>query len=619
LFNNFSSNQRYEKSFTTLALLILFFYGLQAQNFVEEIEESKAKVSDKFKVKLQKLKKNDNFESIHFVNFNELARIQKNGRITLSLPKMKEPVELITFRMEYKTDTDYNWYATTKDGFGSVIIMRKGNEYNGHFSFRGKNEYQIYNDNGQHILVKMKPIEADYSKCSTKSDKKSNSIEPPKSSSGRIVDCFDPIRVLVLWTPNAAAADVNINNTVNTCIAQFNNSLYRSDAGQAVVVLAGSQEIAFGETNIDNDLSLLANNRPDVEAIRDNADADLVVLLTNGTYGGVRGSIGPFILQRAFGYAIVQVGAAISNAKTFSHELGHLFDARHDYDNDNSGLPYAHGYQISFGGGCTLMYAGANDRIENFSNLDVSISGKRTGTYSTENNTRRIVETAPTVRNYEPNPNENNLVASIFGLSHGYANQSYTCEAITQCAQPPFNYEWRTSTDGFNWSSNGVGEFFTNNLSWATNSYYYHIWLRVSTPNGQISDSYLSVYVNTNYNGEARMAATDENNSLSIAPISWKGQSREGTVEVDKLTIENVFPNPSLSNFTLNFFNPVTQHVSLDLVDILGKKNPIFADEKIGIGKHSKQINLSKYPIGTYILKFSSEKESVSSKIIVTQ
>lgn len=82
----------------------------------------------------------------------------------------------------------------------------------------------------------------------------------------------------------------------------------------------------------------------DVESLRDNTDADLIVLLTNGNYGGVRGIIRDFILDRAFGHAIVQVGAAASNAKTFSHELGHLFDARHNYDNDNSGLPYAHGY-----------------------------------------------------------------------------------------------------------------------------------------------------------------------------------------------------------------------------------------------------------------------------------
>lgn len=98
-----------------------------------------------------------------------------------------------------------------------------------------------------------------------------------------------------------------------------------------------------------------------------------------------------------------------------------------------------------------------------------------------------------------------------------------------------------------------------------------------------------------------------------------EGKSKENVSEIDKLTIENVFPNPTLSNFTFNFFNPIIQNISLDLVDIQGKKSSIFADEKMGVGKHSKQINLSKYPIGTYILKLSSEKESVSSKIIVTQ
>jgi hypothetical protein len=609
-----------KKSFITLALCLLFSYGLKAQNFVEEVEVSKAKISTKFKAKLDKLKKNDTFESFHFVNFNELKRIQKDGRITLTLPKLKEPVELITFRMEYKTDTEYNWYATTKDGFGSVIIMRKGDEYNGHFSLMGNNEYQIYNENGQHILVKMKPIKADYIKCSTKPDKKSNNVEPQKSSSERTSECFNPIRVLVLWTANAANADVNINNTVNTCIGQFNNSIYRSNIGQTSIVLAGSQQINLGETgDIDADILQLATNT-DVESLRDNTDADLVVLLTNGNYGGIRGTIRDFILNRAFGHAIVQVGAATSNAKTFSHELGHLFDARHNYDNDNSGLPYAHGYNFStgwFSSMCTLMYAGVDDRIENFSNPDVSISGNPTGTSSTENNARRIGETAPTIRNYEPNPNLNNLASSIYGPSHGYVNQSYTWEADTRCVEPPFNYEWLTSTDGFNWYYKGTGEFFTDALPWSGSSYYY-IWLRVSAPNGQVSNSYLTVY--TNYNGGARMAASDEKIPLSAPPISWKDKSKESVSEEgDKLTIENVFPNPVVSNFTLNFFNPSIQNISLDLVDVSGKKSSIFADEKTGTGKHSKQINLSKYPIGTYILKLSSEKESVSSKIIVTQ
>jgi hypothetical protein len=142
--------------------------------------------------------------------------------------------------------------------------------------------------------------------------------------------------------------------------------------------------------------------------------------------------------------------------------------------------------------------------------------------------------------------------------------------------------------------------------------------MKNSFPNGQISNSYLTVY--TNYNGGARMAASDDKSPLSAAPISWKDKSKEGTSEEgDKLTIENVFPNPSLSNFTLNFFNPANQNISLDIVDVSGKKNSLFTDEKMGVGKHTKQINLNKYQIGTYILKLSSEKESVSSKIIVTQ
>ena len=154
-------------------------------------------------------------------------------------------------------------------------------------------------------------------------------------------------------------------------------------------------------------------------------------------------------------------------------------------------------------------------------------------------------------------------------------------------------------------------------MPWTGNNYYY-LRLRVTAQNGQVAESYQTVYLDYSQAG-GRIAASEDKNPSPVAPISWKGKSKESTSEIDKLTIENIFPNPSTSNFTLNFSNPMLQNVSLDLVDILGKKNSIFADEKIGIGKHSKQINLNKYPIGTYILKLSSDKESVSSKIIITQ
>ena len=607
-----------KKSFITLALLLLFSYGLKAQNFVEEVAESQAKLSDNFKVKLDKLKKNDSFESMYYVKFNELSRIQKNGKITLTLPNMKEPIELITFRMEYKTDTDYNWYATTKDGFGSVIIMRKGNEYTGHFSLGGNNEYQIYNENGQHILVKMKPSEGNYSKCSSKPEKKSGAIEPPKSSSERTNGCPDPIRVLVLWTANAANADMNINNTINTGIGQFNSSIYRSDINGASITLAGSQQINFAETgNIDVDILQLATNRPDVESLRDNIDADLVVLLTNGDYERYLGRIWQFGLVRANGFAIVQISSATNSRKTFAHELGHLFDTRHYEDDTYNALPYAHAYQLPLFGGCTIMY-GSGAVIENFSNPNVSISGSPTGTSSTNNNARRISETVSTVRNYEPNPTGNILYSVIDGPNYGSVYQSYTWGAVTSCSNStPFNCEWFTSNDAFNWNYRGGGEYYSEYLPWTGNNYYY-LRLRVTAQNGQVAESYQTIYLDYSQAG-GRIATSEDKNPLPVAPISWKGKSKESTSEIDKLTIENVFPNPSTSTFTLNYFNPITQNVSLDLVDILGKKNSIFADEKIGIGKHSKQINLSNYPIGTYILKLSSEKESVSSKIIVTQ
>ena len=531
---------------------------------------------------------------------------------------MKDPVELITFRMEYKTDTDYNWYATTKDGFGSVIILRKGNNYTGHFSFPNKQDYQIISEEGQHILIKMKPSKVDKLNCTTKLDKIMGSIPKIKPNAERVDPCHDPIRILVLWTQVAEDTGLNVNNIIDTAIGQFNNCIYRSNiTGEATLQIAGRQKINFPETNIDDDMRDYPGS---TFMLRNAVNADLVVLLTNGNYGNTLSKVQNLRIDPDNAYAIVQICNAVSSDRTFAHEIGHLFDAHHNYNADPTGEAYAHAKELQtpmFQANCWTMmrYSGAG--IDNFSNPDVYVNGISTGTINA-NNARRISETCTSVKDYRPNPSENILSSRIDGPNYGSVYQSYTWEAVSTCSNStPFTYEWFTSHDAFNWNYRGGGEFYSEYLPYTGNNYYY-LRLKVTAQNGQVSDGYQTIYLDYSQAG-GRIAASEDKNSLFAAPISWKGKSKESISEIDKLTIENVFPNPSTSNFTLNFFNPTIQNISLDLVDILGKKSLIFSDEKTGTGKHSKQINLSKYPIGTYILKLSSEKESVSSKIIVTQ
>lgn len=171
-----------KRVFVVLLFSLLNSSMLKAQDFIQEVPESKAKISDKAKSKIEKLKKNENILSVKFIEFGDLKKLQNEGKVKFKLPRLNEELDLTTIRVEYKSDTEYNWYATTKDGVGSVIILRKGDDYTGYFSLPDKKEFQIVSEDGQHILLRMKPRRDGSKYCGAKlTQKEKNSSDKPKN------------------------------------------------------------------------------------------------------------------------------------------------------------------------------------------------------------------------------------------------------------------------------------------------------------------------------------------------------------------------------------------------------------------------------------------------------
>jgi len=613
-----------KKRFLFLLFLLLNTAFLRAQNFIKEIPEERAKLSEKSKSRIEKLKGNKNITSIKFIEFEDLRKNQHEGKIRFKLPGIDEDVELITIRMEFKSDSVYNWYATTKDGIGSVIILRDGTKYTGHFSLGGKREFQILSEDNQHILVRMKPSVDGEKFCdATPTEKEKKNNDKPKVISGaRIEECWDPIRVLVLWTQNAEDTGLTPNDVISTAISQFNSSIYRSDiTSAAVLTLAGSQRVNFTETdnNMQDDWGTLASDAT-IQNLRNNANADIVVLLTDGNYGYANGTVGNFSMNANSAYAIVEIGDAVGDKKVFAHEVGHLFDARHD--NDYTGPSYAHSYTIdfpwyTFTADCyTMMHPNSSvGRVENFSNPNVQISGEATGTLSINNNARRISEIWSTVRNHRPSVST--LSAYIYGPTYCNLYQSYTWEAATRCGQGTISYEWFTSYDGFSWSYRSSSEFFTEVFYNGGNSYRY-LKLRV-TANGQVNEAFSTIYVQGNSQGYRIATQSDKNAINYVPPIVWKKPNSVDEIGKISLAIEQIYPNPSQTTFSLNFDNPIEQDISLDLIDITGQTVNLFTNERYKEGKYSKTLDVSNMLSGTYIVKLSSDIASATTKLVISK
>ena len=553
-----------------------------------------------------------------------MKKIQNEGKARFKLPGVNEDLDLVTIRVEYKSDTEYNWYATTKDGIGSVIILRKGANYTGHFSLGDKREFQITSEDGQHMLLRMKTPKIGTIFCDFQPTEKDKKLiqNIPKNSSERIEQCGDPIRVLVLWTQNAENTGWNMNDVVNTCVAQFNSCINRSGIFGAGLTLAGSQRVNFTEGNFFSDWNRLASDGV-IQNLRNNINinADIVVLLTNGNYGDYQGTVGNFSMNPNSAYAVVQVGNAVGEDKVFAHEVGHLFDARHKIDNIDNPQPYAHSHEIVtpwYSSNCnTIMHFSNDNRIENFSNPNVSVSGIATGVANTNDNARRIYETYQTVKNHRP-PIQGVLSSSIDGITYCELFRTYTWEAVANCPQGAINYEWFTSSDGFNWNFSGSGEFYSELFSSIGNNNYRFLRLRVTDAVGQVGESFITIYLHQD--GQPyRIASSGNENPVSLVPpIVWKNPKYEdNTSEKFTLTIEKIYPNPIQSSFILSFSTSIEQDMSLDVNDATGHTVNLFAKEHYPKGKYAKNLSVDNLASGIYVVKLSSDIESTTKKLVI--
>jgi hypothetical protein len=456
----------------------------------------------------------------------------------------------------------------------------------------------------------------------TEKEKKTNE-KPKVISSERIEECLDPIRVLVLWTQNAENTGLNTNDVINTAIAQFNSCIYRSNiTSAAAITLAGSQKVNFTETNtILSDWNTLAESANNINGVikglRDASNADIVILMTNSNYGIYQGTIGNFSMNANSAYAIVQINNAVGSEKVFAHEIGHLFDARHKVDNQNNPQVYAHSHVIVtpwYSSNCnTIMHFNSDNRIENFSNPNVYVSGIATGLANTNDNARRILETWQTVRNHKPSAST--LSTSIYGVTYCNLFQSYTWEAATRCAQGFIGYEWFTSYDGFNWYLRGTNEFYSEYFYSGANTYRF-LKLRV-TANGQVSESFTTIYLHNNGQGNRVSTSDDKSAETYVPPVV--GKKSENDIEPEKvnLVINQIFPNPSQATFSLNFTNPIEQDVSLDLIDASGHTVNLFAKERYSKGNYSKNLTAGNLSSGTYIVRLSSDSEFATTKLVI--
>ncbi len=545
--------------------------------------------------------------SDYLVTVGDLATLQSDGEIEFELPEKDCVVKARSNRVRYFDNDNYSWSAyVVPNGDeececeeGSITILKRQGRYIGHLSI-DDDDYVLEDlGAGKQVLVKLDFSQEELFYCGEGGQSVQQRPGDLHVESRDGDNC--PVTVLALYTANGSSAVSDIESTIELAVEKTNTAYQRSQVGFELQ-LVGIDSVAFTESSmgIVFDVDSLANDST-IAGLRDDSNADVVVLFTDGSYGttiGIVAAIGP---SDSLAYAIVEAGES-SGTYVFPHEVGHLFGCRHETEADPTG-PIEHAHKIKLGLlDCfkrrrTIMWSNASEKqIQNFSNPQVNYSGKATGVWGERYNAWQLNSTNCDLASFRFD-DEVLLTGYISGPFAVCIGEEVPVQAnVSGGATGTYDYDWSYSYDGFSYtslSSNSPNVFVPgiNLPPTASGSYPIYIRVVVADQNGNTVTLFKSV--------EATNEDMGQDPPCSHHPIPLIGQGNSSTV--------TVYPNP------------VTDRLTLDMTD--GKEvGTVYVFDSKGksvlTASNSATLDISTLPPGIYFIKLQGDKEVQTSKFI---
>ncbi|QRR02704.1 M12 family metallo-peptidase [Dyadobacter sandarakinus] len=602
-----------------LLLCLVNVAWAQHQTFIQAINPQDIPSTQEVREYVTRLKRNPDLAAYYFIKLNPLASSQQDGVLQLDIPGRNRPVRAEVSHVEYYSDTEYEWIGKTDEDRGTVIVISKRGKVSAHIS-TPEGVYEILPaPSGMHCLHVIDPRVADDVGCATTSSDGKDHVneriaadQVPQSGNqnAKLWPCQEvpTPRILVLYTPKALAlvsSPAELASYADLSLAQFKSAIYNSGISSvAIPTIVGLAPINFVEdhNSLKDDILKLCTD-PAAKNLRNQYQADLVIMYTDGMYGNglARGASKTQTLKSDSSYSIVELWCTTSR-KTFAHELGHLYGCRHDED-DSAQPTYAKGYNIKNGLGIvtdrTLMVAKnisdnqAQTRLLNFSNPNIQVSGRATGT-ANENNALRVSQSASIIAGFRPNPPPH-PVAYVDGPTYVTSPGIKSYEVSYSCGVGSYSIVWDYSYDGVNYlASNITSDVFT----WP---FYQNqkIWLRATVSSGGLS---VSAFISIT----AQM------------PSPYKTGNKAAIEQEGEDFI--ISPNPSAGNIAINYQLNVDADVSLEVLD--HSRNvaaTIQNSEMQHKGWHSKQWNSAQLSSGTYIIRLVKSGIATTQQILIAR
>jgi len=538
-----------------------------------------------------------------------LAEAVKNDRIEFDMPGRLGRVHSKTQRIDYSSKSNFQYNGTFNGG--QVMLISENGRTFGQIRDKGA-VYDIqYLENGYAALVEYNMKKLNQLSCATP-DTNENTPESKvndqnqqykgamSSQSFARASPNASIKVLVLYTPAAAGTGLNMNDLANTARAQWVSASVNSQVVSSLV-LAGVQPFSFIENsdgnNISQDVKDLRDNTQ-AQQLRDDFEADIVLLFTSGNYPGVAGVVSEIGPDEDDAYGIVQVAAATSNI-TWVHETAHLFGARHQFAVDdtpgdahghfwNSGIwPFLDKYRSIMG-----TPDNNRERVLHFSNPSVTHQNKATGVVGISFNVKTINNNGHILEDFRFT--QPNFSVTIYGPSTANNGDGLSFSAATTNGQSPYTYQWRVNT--------GTGYYTVGsapNLSFTMpTDQDLEVVLNMSDGSSQTASDYHFVRNSFLDGGPCTVCPDstlmDFNNRSDLAT--------ENNFEENELI---VFPNPT--SYLLSYQLPLSERATLvRVVDFEGNIIVESTFSSIDPSNSKQTLNTSNLKSGIYLLKISN-------------
>lgn len=577
--------------FLFFAMLFFSKHSFSQELLIQESTTSFTELSTAEQTRLAKIQAKDMYTDYYLADWGALIDLQSEGEVAINLPD-DDCAELIyqARSVQYTDEGNYSWYGILKfkeedeDCYcllGAMTLISSEHGRIGHIIIDDKTYELLELSPEKMLLAKLDSSKFTESECGVNHAVSTNedTYDREKAQDRDNGNC--DVRCLVLYTNNARNTEGSItaiNNRVNLAIHQTNQALRNSDVDrcQLKIELVGVQFFDFeeGSNDMGEDIRRFRDNDLDeVNALLDLSEADIVILMTDGDYGGTFGVafVGP---NDELPIALVETGAATTGRFTFAHEVAHLFGAQHD-DSPVPGIPHGHNFKTGnflpciFGARqrTILNRAGNNDiRIQHYSNPDVEYDDKKTGKENKRDNAQQLRNTACIVAQFR-------TTEEPFSLSIG--GDAYACPCMGAyieadlfggTAGATYDYTWFMSDDGINWNSlpySGANALVT-----------------VPCTEGE------GVFVRIDVAGSD--GNTGSNTTFIQAAMEWAGQEAPCPLLTDPDPSNNrltIYPNPSTNQINIEFQAKMDGVYSILLKDINGKLvEPILQNEYLKLG-----------------------------------